>query len=772
MKLLKVIWPFLIILLVWFVFASPFFIHGKVPFPSDYLVNNFAPWSAYTGFASPIKNAATPDVINQIYPWKNLAINIWKEGQIPLWNPYSFSGTPLLANYQSAALSPINILYFILPFVSAWSLQVLLAPLFAGVFTYLFLRSLSVSKSGSVISSLAFMFSGFIVTWMVYGTLPYAILFLPLALFSIEKFYTNQKWYWLILLAISIPLSFFSGHFQTSLYFLLVVLAYIIFKSFTQKNIKSGFLSFTSVVLGLLLSSPQLLPSIEFYSESVRAANFIKTEVIPWEYLPTFIAPDFFGNPSTRNDWFGHYAEWNAYIGLVPLMLGFYAFRKINTKILFFAVTCFVVILLAFQTPFLDLLILLKIPVLSTSAASRIIVIFSFAAAVLTGFGFDTLILDITKGAYKWILILLGIFALIFLALWAIVLTHSFLPIDKVAIALSNLKLPTTILIILTVTLLIVSFARGRRAAEIISIVLIFLCAFEMLRFTSKWMPFEPKSLMYPDVAVSDFLKTIESPNRVFGNLDGAFAMTYKAPSVEGYDPLYIQRYGELVGASQDGLYHTPGRSAVVFSKTGQYTPKLINLLGIKYFVQKKADGQEPWAFPVWTYPIDQFRVIYQDEAYQVLENEKALPRAFIAENNTVLSDKREILKKMFIDDTDLSKTAVLENPSIATGSGTAKIINYKPNKINIETNSNSSALLVLTDPYYPGWKALVNGSPAKIMRADYALRAVEIPAGENKVEFKYEPNSFKNGVVLFFVGIVGLFGLTIYFLAKVAKKA
>ncbi len=286
-------------------------------------------------------------------------------------------------------------------------------------------------------------------------------------------------------------------------------------------------------------------------------------------------------------------------------------------------------------------------------------------------------------------------------------------------------------------------------------------------------MPFEPRSFMYPDVTVSDFLKSIESPNRVFGNLDGAAAMTYKASSVEGYDPLYIQRYGELLGAASDGLFHTPPRSGITLDKGGIYTPEMINLLGVKYFVQKKADGREPWTFPVWTYPVDQFRIIFQDQAYLVLENEKAFPRAFLADNIEVAADKREILKKMFIDDTDLSKTAILENNSVTTSSsGTAEITNYQPNKIDIATNSTASSLLVLTDPYYPGWRATVNGSPANVLRADYALRAVEVPAGANRVEFVYAPASFRNGVILFFVGIVGLFGLTIYFLTSIRRKS
>lgn len=52
------------------------------------------------------------DAIRQIYPWKELAVSMIKEGQLPLWNPYAFSGTPLLANIQTAVFYPLNILFF------------------------------------------------------------------------------------------------------------------------------------------------------------------------------------------------------------------------------------------------------------------------------------------------------------------------------------------------------------------------------------------------------------------------------------------------------------------------------------------------------------------------------------------------------------------------------------------------------------------------------------------------------------------------------------
>src|SRR5258706_8310785 len=122
-KILSKFWPIFCIFTLWFIFASPYFLKSLVPFPSKYLVTFFPPWSASYGM--PLKNNAMPDVITQIYPWKKLTIDTWKLGQIPLWNPYSFSGTPHEANYQSAVFSPLNMLFFFMPMSDAWSWLIL-----------------------------------------------------------------------------------------------------------------------------------------------------------------------------------------------------------------------------------------------------------------------------------------------------------------------------------------------------------------------------------------------------------------------------------------------------------------------------------------------------------------------------------------------------------------------------------------------------------------------------------------------------------------------
>ncbi len=764
--MIKKILPIGIIIVVWAIFSIPFFMHGRVPFPSDYQVANFSPWSAYPEFYGPVKNESMPDVIGQIYPWKMFTIETIKTGTIPFWNPYSFSGTPHLANYQSAVLSPFNLGFFLFPFVDWWSFLIILQPLLAGIFTYMFLRSLKVAYPGSLISSLSFMFCGFITSWMAYGTLGYAILFLPLALYAIEKYKDTKSSRYLVLLCLAIPLSFFSGHFQTSIYFLIFTFAYMVFITYSKKNLRLFLNLFLSLFFGFLFVLPQLLPSMELYSQTIRSTINQKTEAIPWGYLPTIIAPDYFGNPVTRNAWFGHYAEWNGYIGLIPMFFAFYAFSLFRkSTVLFFMGTLGIAFLFAYDTPVLDALVLLKVPVLSTSAASRVIVLFSFSASVLAGFGLNRLIDDLGKKHVRKSILFLGIFAFLFLILWVIAVQGMFAPDQFKTVAFSNLKFPSILFLSFVVGLLTLIFTRKKRIVTVIICFFVFLVALEMLRFTTKWMPFSQKDRVYPSAPVTKFYPKIEGYNRVFGNFGAEGSLYYHLPTIEGYDPVYIRRYGQFIGSLQDGKLSESYRSVVEMPLAGKYTLLGANLLGIKYFIHKISDGQNVWEFPFWKYNAQSIKLIYKDPYYEVLENTNAFPRVFFVENIVVKKDAQELLSEMFKKSTNLRKTAIVEDELKEIKAGDAdraQIQTYTPNKVKIRTESKKKSFLVLTDPYYPGWEAFIDGRKTKIYRVDFALRGVVVPSGVHRVEFVYIPYSFWVGVCGAGLGIIGILGLII----------
>lgn len=767
----KLLHPILCIVFLWFIFSLPYFFGHKVPFASTYQVNNFSPWSMYSQFAQPVKNGAMPDVITQIYPWRYVGIQNWKNDQIPLWNMYSFAGTPLLANYQSAVLSPLNILFFIFPFVDAWSMLILLQPLFAGIGMYFFAKQVGVSKWGSLLSSISFMFCGFLVVWMGYGTLGYALLFLLYGLIGLEGFFTSGKIRYLFLISLSLPLSFFSGHFQISLYVLSVIVMYWIYKSLQKKSFFHFVLSGVYLISGILLCLPQLLPSIEFYSQSLRSGLFQKGEVIPLGYLPTLLSPDFFGNPVTRNDWFGHYAEWNMYIGIIPFFLGILAITQWKKAIVRLAFVIGVAAtLLAFDTPLADIFVRLHIPVLSTSALSRVVSIYSVFFALLAGFGWDALEVYIEENKKKAISLLLLLGGLLFVLLWVIVLGKLFLPIDKLDVAKQNLLLPT-LLFLGFVSIVGITFFLPKKIKKYLLLVLILLTAFDMYRFATKWQSFDPKSLVTPSVPVVGEFQKIQGYDRAIGNYGAEVSNYYQIPSLEGYDALYPKRYGEFMSYIADGTLHEADRSVVAFPKMGKYTPEAINLLNVKYIIHKVADTQRAWTFPFWTYPASQFSMLFNDGVYQVFQNNTAYPHAFLVGDYKVETEPKNILRTMF-GKLNLEKTIVLEKnltSKISTDPQATSIIQaYSANKILVKTSAKTNMFLFLSDNYYPGWKAFVDGKETTIYRADYTFRAVEVSSGKHLVAFIYQPSSFTTGIIAAILGITSLIGLSFFKLTRV----
>src|SRR5438067_96109 len=109
------------IILLFFIIAaffSPFIVQGKLPIPADTIVGLYHPfrdlYAKQYPNGIPFKNFLITDPVRQQYPWRNLAMDSIKNLELPLWNPYAFAGTPLLANFQSAVFYPLNVLLFLL----------------------------------------------------------------------------------------------------------------------------------------------------------------------------------------------------------------------------------------------------------------------------------------------------------------------------------------------------------------------------------------------------------------------------------------------------------------------------------------------------------------------------------------------------------------------------------------------------------------------------------------------------------------------------------
>jgi hypothetical protein len=151
-----------------------------------------------------------------------------------------------------------------------------------------------------------------------------------------------------------------------------------------------------------------------------------------------------------------------------------------------------------------------------------------------------------------------------------------------------------------------------------------------------------------------------------------------------------------------------------------------------------------------------------------VFENTRVLPRAWLASSFEVLKEN-EILQVIRTgnlpnDNVWDPRRTVLVEDEVELGSdlaedpsATAVVTDHRPNRIQIRTTSVSPSILVLTENFYPGWRAYVDGESAEILRVNYNLRGLQLREGEHVVEFLYRPFSVLIGLVISILTIVGL---------------
>jgi len=140
-------------------------------------------------------------------------------------------------------------------------------------------------------------------------------------------------------------------------------------------------------------------------------------------------------------------------------------------------------------------------------------------------------------------------------------------------------------------------------------------------------------------------------------------------------------------------------------------------------------------------------------------KNLEVLPRAYIV-GSYGLAKRKDVLSALADKKYDPKKFVVLEeDPKIKGGQAykEAKIKEYKPNEILIEAELIKPGLLILSDAYYPGWKAYVDGKESKIYRANYMFRSIVLDKGKHEVRFVYDPLSFKIGAFISLITILGL---------------
>ncbi len=723
--------PILLLILVVLGFYWKVILKGLIPFPGDLLVGAYYPWLDYKwGYVVgvPIKNPLLSDIFSQFFVWKSLIAEAFRNLQWPLWNPYSYSGYPLLANFNSGALNPFNLLMMFFGDIPGWKMMVIAQSIGSVLAMYFFLKSLKISSLSSCIGAVIYSFSTFAITWSQFVNLGFSMIWLPLILFFINKYKELNKDIYLLLIAPLIFLLMSAGHFQAFLYSIVLINLYFLF----VKN-KNGdfFVKITKFILIELLSlglmAVQLIPTYQLMNTSIRFKETYITMynygLLPLKHLLAFVSPNYFGNPVTANYWgFFNYHETTMYMGIVGVFSLLWAvinLKNISKTVLFFLLISVISLILLTSNPISQFIYKMNIPFISTSAAGRIVFIFGFAVSTLAGYWSDFVahinFKKFIKSNWLAILIIISQFTVTF------VLKSNSKDIDTVShlsIAFRNM-IPT---LFLTVAIVATVLIFKKKILLLPALLLITIA--DMFYLGWKYDPFVPSSYVFPNTEITNYLSKHIGYGRVESEkgplLPANTWAYYRIPSISGYDPLALADY---VYFYQKNVTNQGTDSLSRYSTlTSNYDANLFGKISVKYLLALKyTDKME--ISPTGTnlfYKIDtkDWLKVYEHGSVVILENKRYMDRIRL-ENN------------------------------IGTVIGSAKIVKFSPSEVIINFSAPEDSKLIFTNTYTPDWKAQLNSKESRIEKYLDIFMQINVPKGEGTVRFYYYPQTFNLGIMV-----------------------
>ncbi len=347
---------------------------------------------------------------------KALCGQMLSQGILPLWNPYSYGGSPLLAAIQPGALYPPNWIFAIFPPGVAMNVVVITTYHIAMTGMFLYARAIGVTRLGSLVSGAIFTFGGFMVSHLDQPNCIGSLAWTPWLLWVIEKIRecaetaetagraTLSSWPWAMIGAVILALQFFAGHPQSAFHVLLMSGAYGLFTLLRCERVKAWrFASATSVMAlcGVLLCMVQLLPTRELQMMGQRATlsyDFFSTQPLPPHSFLSMIFPYFFGGGHPPLYRVGGWDSWwlltwgSGYAGICGITLAFTALLagKQRRIVWFWIATILISLFLALGSfmPFGIHRLLYHAPVYNLFRSSyRHLFEFNLAIAALAGIG-------------------------------------------------------------------------------------------------------------------------------------------------------------------------------------------------------------------------------------------------------------------------------------------------------------------------------------------------------------------------------------------------
>jgi Bacterial membrane protein YfhO len=706
------------------------------------------------------------DVLMYWLPLLREAAAQWRQHTVPLWNPYQAFGMPLLATQQVAALYPLNALYLWLEPGTAWLFTALVHHLIAAVGMYAFGRVLGISRGAALVGGGTYAFSAVVIE--KYINLPDEFIcmsWLPAMFACAELLLQKRTLHRTAFLAAVWALHILGGDADTIARSALLLGAYLMVRTLgalRQTPVQAAaaiVASGCAAVLALTLTAFQWIPTLELVRHSVREMGNLTAaqQAVFSADLSLLFTNRVCGIPMLS-------------IGsTLPLMLALIGLclwpRRVQAWFFAVAATALALVAAGPATPVFALARHLPTGTWFRGP-QRFLNLWPLCVATLAAAGADVMfgenrnfrgrarvaamIVAIVVSAQAWVAAGSGK-----ATVWVVVGAITLLPLMIIAAALARAR----------------SGVRERRGVAVITFVMI--CAAPAVLFQPEILsPFRVAAVYEPHADLFAELRRY-APARVLSLLpvaDGrswAKVGTYfEVPVLNDFEPLTLVEFRSFTEALLGGGGQPAGLRELLDVFTGDtapprpsYNATLLNLSGVRFVV---ADAGHEAEVTRWFGGGPRLLPWRRSGSVQVLENADALPRTFFIPAPGVRASGSDCVEALARGDLDPRRELLLDesapNAAAAEVGRTSSVLlsHYGPSEIQLAVTTAEAGYVVLTDAYYPGWTARVDGVEVPIRRADCFFRAVAVSAGTHTVAFSYAPWSFRLG------GFVSLLALVV----------
>ncbi len=747
------------------------------------------------------------DSLTQVYPWYGYLGERLRDGDLPAWNPYSFSGTPFAADPLSGwTYLPAMVLFALLPVEAAAKAWVFAHLLSAGLATYALARVLGMNVPGALVAAVAYEYSGPVYVrnfcCIAYGSIA---VWLPALLTCAElAIRARTQWnriLWLGLggFAFSQVLAAWPG--QGTYYVLLAFGGYVLYRTLVcpPADAETGIrrkvvalIAHTSTVglIGAALAAAGLLPRLEYNALSNLAGGYVGGESGGSDTGGWAITQQW-GSVLDRGDW-----QTGGTVLLLALLAPLTAGTRYKVPYLA-SLALGALALSAKEATLLHRLTYLLLPGLERlhpHVPQRIWMLGGLATALLAGATASSL----CARSHRWSALLTVLAGVTLLALVA---TKQFSPASMIVIALASsaalvaasglTRLRTTVPVW---PLLLVLGLAGVAYAELLGAGRALFAERAHAKTVDRLLLIDLDEHYAPGAAgtwLSGRARAGEPPFRYLGyapspgNQRVPYTVDFGEPhtralevnnrsillglqDVQGYNAVHLARYDEYVTAlnGREQNYH----DAEIFEQALE--SPLLDLLGVRYIVLHGPTGADGDTDDVRQL-VREHPTLYSAGGVRVLENRRAFPRAWIVHQAQQVQ-RGTALKLLASGAVDGKHTALIEDqppklafPAEGKAPERVEIMSYEPERISISTASGAAGLLVLSEVSYPAWKAYVDGQRVPVYRTNHLFRSVLLPEGDHLVEFRYESTTLRVGVVISSIAYLALSTLVFAGLAR-----